>query len=191
MAVETETQLEAWLAENVPSEPNLQTKTGIQITQNGQFSFAPDAGYDGLASVSGEVNVQGNPNYVETIEGTLANPFGSYTIKQLREEFLANNISVVLSFRFTPDSTERVFNCMLLPSAGSFLSDMNASVLEIFDKVSIVITGPVLSYNYNTSAFTRADYIRASSTDPATSIAIPSNTPCTLTIIHHPLPSGT
>lgn len=38
----------------------------------------------------------GNPNFVQTITGTLAQPFGDYNIAELAQSLYSNNVSIVL-----------------------------------------------------------------------------------------------
>ena len=154
----------------------LQSKSGLQITQNGDFSYTPDSGYDGLSAVSGTVNVSGNPNYVETIEGTIANPWGQYDPIDLEREYSDQNISLILIHSGNWDeyiahptfpNSIRTFSCCfgLYGENGAY--------------------GSYLSYN---SSFVLVNAIEQENTNTRTLVGI---TPCTLIIIHHPLPSGT
>lgn len=123
-----------------------------------------------------------NPNYVETIEGTLANPWGdkglSWFIENLPVVDLTSSawgtadITAVLSF-VLPNGTHKI--------SGQVLSQGTNRVYAWPTGEAAGSSGSFM-WRSNGASFT---YIENSQT-----IEIPQSTPCTLTIIHHPLPSG-
>ena len=115
----------------------------------------------------------GNPNSVETIDGTLANPWGDVDFSDLRRELGRKEATLILS------------------SGGS---GMNGSVQGLgiifgscyFTGASAQSPAVAASIFYDeTSALDYAKLLSGSSY-----VDLPSATPCTLTIIYHPLPTG-
>jgi len=115
----------------------------------------------------------GNPNYVETIEGTLANPWGGYTLQQILDGIASNQMSIMI-FSEGQSVAPAVFQQMnaLLFSLAFVLGDNQS-----FTALSLMYAGT------DVTAFTmhgqNGNY---------TITAEDLTTPCTLTIIHHPLP---
>lgn len=63
----------------------------LEITENGEYDVTQYA--EALVAVAGG---GGNPNRVETITGTLAQPFGDYDIDALGRNLYSNDVSIVL-----------------------------------------------------------------------------------------------
>lgn len=148
MAVETETQLEAWLAENVPAEPNLQIKTGIQITQNGEFSITPDAGYDGLESVSGVVAVPEQDSY----------------IKYYSQPEYVNQLQYILRYVFPPEGYK--YRSSLTLRGVEFLTKelTSAPTAYVFVSTEQITVGSITGYaviTFSASSGTQYNYTSA------------------------------
>lgn len=139
MAVEKETQLEAWLEENMP-EPS-----------------------------------GGNPNYVETIEGTLANPWGD-RFSDIYNEYNANNVTIVIVYdRYT-----------LFPTKTSTTLDFyGATSMDALSTKAVRV-----SYRISNGVLRSAKKLEASATPAYTLTDISSDSTCSLRIIHHPLPEN-
>lgn len=128
----------------------------------------------------------GNPNYIETIEGTLANPWGTHNPSDLWQGLVSKDISMQLSCTISdpidlyaypyygaeedPEDTDAIMFIY------GYITGKSASLLKIYNLTyektgGLIIAAQVINRN-------RTDY------DPTS--------PCTLTIIHHPMPdSGT
>lgn len=127
----------------------------------------------------------GNPNYVETIEGTADNPFGSYTISEILLSLANNNISVRLEVYKGTNERPVVFSAGTYYAGDLIFSGAIYDGLSLIDAIRIVYT----------------------ETNPAQPLAVATVTTggetadirqymaefrSALTIVHHPLPdSGT
>lgn len=141
MAVEKETQFEAWLDENMQG---------------------------------------GNPNYIETIEGTLENPMPGGGWSALCDDILAGNATV--NGMLNMGGTNAAFN--IVPSgdtvvvygvASSIRDSLSSSTAATFnwDSDGIIMVANSLQNGQVVDLLAMASYIQT-----------------TLTIIHHPLPEN-
>lgn len=148
MAVEKETQFEAWLEENMP-EPG------------------------------------DNPNYVETITGTLANPFGDYNIANLA---VWANVDNTVNMYMVADAGA----IGLLAYPLSWLKPLNDTDLgKLFFGASYLPQSGnnlVAEVQYTSDGLSRARIMMASTITDMEPYAESITT--TLTIIHHPLPEN-
>lgn len=110
----------------------------------------------------------GNPNYVETIEGTLANPWGNYSYGTIIQDIADNNITAYLMMTMHPQHIQYSG----FPTSGWVSVSATISAVTQIQYTG----GGVLNFAREYSGFSTYTDI-----DPAT--------PCTLTIIHHPLPN--
>lgn len=137
----------------------------LTITENGTYD--PPAG-KGFGKVTADVP---NPNSVETITGTLANPWGDYSLTEIANMIISNNASIRLSSIVT--------NNVALP-----VTEKNGSVGV--QAITFISTTPetagVLAWSTTQNKF----FVWSHDTDTTTQI--PDTTPCIVTIIHHPLP---
>lgn len=136
MAVEKETQLEAWLEENMPE--------------------------------SG-----GNPNYIETIEGTLENPWGNYNYSELITDINNHEISCELTVRPGDHAIGHLFYYGTALSGWGFVYGTANTINNLY-RVMYKADGTLNKARIFTS------FNEYTEIDPAT--------PCTLTVIHHPMP---
>ncbi len=121
----------------------------------------------------------GNPNYVETISGTVANPWGTYSPSALftAAESGAVSISITATVEGVPQSpmifvgdigrSERAFVYPKIQSSGAV--DNSLSNVLVYGS-----TGSVLHYGTFTNPSEGMEYINDDTT--------------VLTIVHHPLP---
>lgn len=119
----------------------------------------------------------GNPNYVETIDGTVFNPFGDYVVSELAQEVEAGNITVIMQLYYT--SNAYVTTPLLSRQQGHILvtngfADMDN---QIFLALSLTCSDSGVSLVQYTS-FTESADVTEMYADNRT----------VLTIIHHPLP---
>jgi len=146
----------------------------LNVTENKKYTAPSGIAY---SSVNVDIEEGGNPNYVEAITGTVANPWGGMKISTLRNEIQNNNATAYIDFK---DGMWNI-RIFLSYSAGFFGGDC------------LTVFGAALSAAYfiqydNTGAFSVAK--KFSSNGTATNIS--NSTATTLTIIHHPLTdSGT
>ena len=126
----------------------------------------------------------GNPNYIETIEGTLANPFGDLDKREIIGKVFAKDASVFISFTFG-DVTISMLQGIALNSSVLAFYNIETDAEDYIESVSMLCYSSgeyALIADY--SAFDSAVFYN----DQAKLKFIPS----TLIIIHHPLPdSGT
>lgn len=117
----------------------------------------------------------GNPNYVETIEGTLAEPWGGYAFSDIRRGIANDTITAYIT---TSDSHR-----WYIPSGKSTGNNMwfrfNTAYADVIDYnvLSVSSAGAIAAVHYE---YRDGNYSETT---------IDSTTPCTLTIIHHPLPN--
>lgn len=141
-----------------------------EITVNGTYTAD-----EGKAFSPVTVNVP-NPNYVETIEGTMASPFGEHTVIELVEGINNNSMTVILQISLQGQTA-------VLP--GAILGYLRFNLAIAIDSTMGWQNVAEVSY-YNDGNIYNALYdVRGSITDlkpMANSIST------VLTIIHHPLP---
>lgn len=129
----------------------------------------------------------GNPNYVETIEGTLANPWGKYTASELFSAARSGDLTMYITADvvYTDGGTAATATMMFFPITGmpTFgFTKPGANLSQIsFARLAYSNYGALnkaVAGNINTLNETQE------------LLQTPSDTACTLTIIYHPLPSG-
>lgn len=140
MAVEKETQLEAWLEENMP-EPG------------------------------------GNPNYVETITGTLANPWGKVDYGLLLIDIASNNATAIIAVQAMN------FSSYLNISSNSLIA--NGTRFNIIEPS--LLTAAFASYGPDGTLGSLLMWQNGTTVDVSSTM---SGYETTLTIIHHPLPEN-
>lgn len=141
MAVEKETQLEAWLEENMP-EPS-----------------------------------GGNPNYVETIEGTLANPWGEKNPSTLYDAMEQGDITLSLSINVP--GIDLTLPCVIVGDKLTFPVASN--------QPTSFLAGVVEYDNFDVSEKVY-QIVKDDLTTMDITAGFPLQTPVILTIINHPLP---
>lgn len=121
----------------------------------------------------------GNPNYVETVEGTLANPWGSVEPEALYTELADNAASILLTASIGS-------NTVTLPIVAdtTFSRFKAVTAADNNEGVDTYIAG------YDESG-TLLTFVRATALSDSGSIdnliSLAFAVPVTLTIIHHPL----
>lgn len=171
--------------QNIPvDEDNASTSSLLRQYANalGETPEAGDSTDELLQKIVDSGKAGGNPNYVETITGTLANPWGSAEPATLYTELVSNAASILLTTSVGNDT-------VTLP----IVADA-AGILRRFKAVTAV------DYNEGLQTYTAAYddngtllvFVRATAFSDNGSIdnliSVASGVPTTLTIIHHPLP---
>lgn len=149
----------------------------LTITQNGTTTAPSGKAYSPVT-----VSVP-SPNYTETISGTLANPWGGYSASDIFSAALAKDITVYLTIH---DNTNK-YVLGLAPDADSATRSRRFSCVTAAASTSV---GVVVAVYGSTGSLTRCENYSVSSGAAAVIEAIESTAPCTLTIIHHPLPDS-
>lgn len=149
---------------------------------SGSLSITENGTYDVTQKVSAVVNVPtgGNPNYVETIEGTMASPFGEHTVTELMAGIDDNSMSVTLQISLQGHT-------VVLP--GAILGYLRFSLAIEPDNTAGWQNVAEVSYYNNGNIYNALYDERGNITDLK---PMASSISTVLTIIHHPLPeSGT
>ena len=180
------------------------TKTGVgtyDTTYNNSVTFQLGALTNGAAAadiasgktaygadgrpITGTASGGGNPNYVETITGTLGNPWGNIDLQSLYDELVAGDASATITFLrgttertrmtlfFEPD-TDVAAGDNAFYTEGVYLTASNMNVYSLY-----WYAGELEEANYTSGASAKAiDF-----SDNAEMLAKVT----TLTIVHHPL----
>lgn len=127
----------------------------------------------------------GNPNYVETIEGTLASPFGEYSPEELLAEIIQNDATVKL---YLNGSSLDLGNGTLYPTS---TNDTNRLYFQAVARGSTDITEWIAyTATYDESTFELIRAYALSGGSAFDMLPYANQIPATLTIIHHPLPEA-
>lgn len=133
------------------------------------------------AGILDKIEGGGNPNYVETVNGTIANPWGSYTLPELMQGVNDKSISIILT-SIVEDVTlvyspVAVKNNLLVCFCGVFSAYVAGSNVNLITQDSecifYAVNGDFKSYGTLAAPTDYNEY---------------SDSQTTLTIIHHPLP---
>lgn len=139
------------------------------------------------AIASGGGGGGGNPNYVETITGTLANPWGGNSSSELFTSARASDLTMYIKADVIYDDDESPYasTLMFLPISGiptfGFTKPSSITTILYFARLSYSNAGSLtraVAGNIKTSLGTQELH------------NIEPTTPCTLTIIHHPMPTS-
>ncbi len=117
----------------------------------------------------------GNPNYVETVEGTLANPFGELNIEELFSGLANNGLTLILS----------ALGSSLVGQISGHNSISFGTVLFSDPTDSTPWLGGSVSYFF---PYDTAQLAYAKVCQNSVWIDVPATTQTVLTVIHHPLP---
>ena len=142
-----------------------------------------------LDSMLDEFGGGGDSNYVETIEGTLSNPFGNIDQEQLARDIMNNNASGWLDISWNPKSIPHNMICYLDGEYDDGNYDLWASGFA-FNNSSKVY---VIAAGWHNGALDYVDEVTPSSSSSridATEDSTVVSKATTLTIIHHPLPDS-
>jgi hypothetical protein len=132
----------------------------------------------------------GNSNYVETIEGTLANPFGSIDAFVLANEIADGNATATLTFEAENETWVLRVCYETLDTAAD-----DEAIIPFFYvqypmsiRFASTITYARVSYDVysnDDTEFADEPVVRLQSATAETDVD--SDTACTLTVIHHPI----
>ena len=133
--------------------------------------------------ITGTASGGGNPNYVETVTGTLANPWGSVTPATLQTAISGNNATALL----TVDASAIGMGTAYLVATP--FAQQAIAFQAVGSSGSSVADWAAVDVAYGTNGSLAYAWInRSGAALDATAYAQSITT--TLTIIHHPLPSG-
>lgn len=127
----------------------------------------------------------GNLNYIETVAGTLANPWGEYTARDLFSDARSGNLTMYITadVQYGQSETTETATMMFFPISGmpTFgFTKPSTTILSLkFARIAYSATGVLnrgVAGNIDTVSETQE------------LLEISGDTACTLTIIHHPLP---
>ena len=154
---------------------------------NGSFFLEMDTGKTYLYDASGDTWREwsgggggggGNPNYVETITGTLENPWGNVTASDFAAALASNEVSATL--QITVGTATALVNPVI---SGSYLifsvAAYGSSGWSVIASAAYLVSNGRLLYAFYQQGGTLTD-LKSMSESIST----------TLTIIHHPLPQG-
>ena len=157
------------------------TVEALTVTENGRYAEEGQTYNPVLAEVP---QVSGNPNYVETISGTLANPWGEYAASELFSAARSGDLTMYISASVAYSEGEAASTATLmffpisgLPTFGFTKPGASAAVLR-FARVGYSTDGALgiaVSGNINVNNETQE------------LLQIPGDTATTLAIIHHPM----
>lgn len=123
----------------------------------------------------------GNPNRVETITGTLNDPWGDVDCEELSEALQSNNATAIIE----ADATALGFGTIIQPVQKTAETNFFSNGANIDELTSSVLAN-ALAWRETTGNITRfAIYAGGTFTD---ALAYASLVPTTMTIIWHPLP---
>lgn len=149
------------------------------------MSFDPVSYAMGKRAAGGGGGGGGNPNYIETISGTLDAPFGSMAkadIKALLDATETHDVTLILGGSDWKESSD-YGDAVMQKTANYYIF---AAPWPIVSEAGIV--GSVISYTYTSRPGLKLSHAQLYSPDGSLTDIDPT-TPCTLTIIHHPLPN--
>ena len=126
----------------------------------------------GIAAGSGG---GGNPNYVATVTGTLANPFGELDVEELFSGLVNNDSTLMLSS----------LGSLLMGQIGNNNSILFGTVIFSDSTESTPWLGGSVSY-YLSDDTVQLGYAKLCQNNVW--IDIPATTETGLTVVHHPLP---
>lgn len=176
---------------NVPnsygaSDEGKVVNNGALVAQTAHAPVTQNGTIDTTLYNSVPVNVP-NPNYVETISGTLGNPWGDNTAADLYEGARTGNLTMYITADVSysqsmqaETATMMFFPISGLPTFGFTKPGVTGSAIY-FARLTYSPVGSVgraVAGNIDTVASTQELSI------------LSWETPCTLTIIHHPLPDS-
>lgn len=136
------------------------------------------------AGILEKIEGDGNPNYVETIKGTLANPWGDVDIVTLASQCLTNDATVYLLVDGTAIGMPEV---ELNLQRGGISAGIPFGAVGLHTTGDMIyLNGSIIIFKLSTGAVTTAIIHN----DGAITDILPyaSNISTTITIIHHPLP---
>ena len=139
----------------------------IQVSQNDEV-------------VVDEVGGGGNPNYVETILGTVANPWGQYSFEQIKNMCSSNNYTLKFNYSGTRETCCLLVNGFGIVATTEILLSPDATIPDDLGGYMIEWRKAGLFYAVRNLEF----YPEKEGT------IIPDSTATTLAIIHHPLPES-
>lgn len=157
------------------------TVEALTVTENGRYAEEGKAYNPVLVDVP---QVSGNPNYVETISGTLANPWGEYAASELFSAARGGELTMYISasVTYSESGTAETATMMFFPISGAptfgFTKPGSGLNTIYFARIGYGNTGKMskaVAGNINTLNETQE------------LLQIPSDTATTLTIIHHPM----
>lgn len=176
---------------NVPnsygaSDEGKVVSNGALVAQTAHAPVTQNGTIDTTLYNSVPVNVP-SPNYVETISGTLSNLWDENTPLDLFTAARNGNLTMYIeaSVAYSEGGAEETATMMFLPISGlptfGFTKPNTSTSVLYFARVGYSNTGNLsraVAGNINTS--TKSQEL----------ITLSGDTPCTLTIIHHPLPAN-
>ena len=115
----------------------------------------------------------GNPNYVETIEGTLANPFGELDFDELYSELGAGGVTLILS-----------------ALGASMMGQINGSGSILFGTVLFAAPIDAAPWIGGSVSYVPGEELLdyAKVLQNGVWVDLPATTQTVLTVIHHPMP---
>lgn len=119
----------------------------------------------------------GNPNRVETVTGTLANPFGDLDFEGLAAGLTQNSVTIYLT---------AMGSTMYGQKQGSTILFGTVLFAAAVDQTPYI--GGSVTYAYNSQTGVAIDYAKVLPPGGQTWLDLPTTTPTVLTVIHHPLP---
>lgn len=140
-----------------------------------------------LGQAAGGGGGGGNPNYVETITGTIGNPWGAHTFSDIKAALASNEITAYIVDDLLPG--ERIY----LEASADGVSGFTGS-FHISTQSSVIIVDREIEYVAYDSNGACVAFFSVMGTTSQNAMTVDDYTEdaadatCTLYLIHHPLP---
>lgn len=187
------------VAVNVPnsysaSDEGKVVNNGALVAQTAHAPVTANGTIDTTLYNSVPVNVQGNPNYVETISGTVENPWGTMTTEEivsLIDAVIENAATIKVSFQRDGKDYAACATQYVDPTTGDTYDGVRFNFL--FDDSSSFAFASIYAAYVDGTLYNGGGGVVSTSFVPSRqSLQQWAQTagPTTMTIIHHPLPDS-